>query len=254
MLSKTKVKQIRALALKKFRDETNTFVAEGNKLVADMLPGFECELLIAKPSWMASQGDIPAKELLVASDEDISKVSSLKSPQDVLAVFRRPSWSIDDADPKTQLVLALDGIQDPGNLGTIIRLADWFGIEHIICSPDTADVFGGKVVQATMGALAHVKVHYTNLCDYLRKQAGQQIPIYGTFLDGEDLYAKELSKTGIIIMGNEGNGIRKETEQLVTEKLYIPSYPKARETSESLNVAIATAVVCAEFRRRSNAR
>lgn len=254
MLSKTKIKQVRALALKKFRDETNTFVAEGNKLVADMLPKFECELLIAKPSWMATQGDIQANELLVASDEDISKVSSLKSPQDVLAVFRRPAWLIDDTDPKKQLVLALDGIQDPGNLGTIIRLADWFGIEHIICSPDTADAFGPKVVQATMGALARVKVHYANLCDYLWEQAGQQIPIYGTFLDGEDIYAKELSKTGIIIMGNEGNGIRKETEQLVTEKLYIPNYPKERETSESLNVAIATAVVCAEFRRRSNAR
>ena len=254
MLSKTKIKQVRALALKKFRDETNTFVAEGNKLVADMLPKFECELLIAKPSWMATQGDIPANELLVASDEDISKVSSLKSPQDVLAVFRRPAWSIDDTDPKEQIVLALDGIQDPGNLGTIIRLADWFGIEHIVCSPDTADAFGPKVVQATMGALARVKVHYTNLCDYLREQAGRQIPIYGTFLDGEDLYAKELSEAGIIIMGNEGNGIRKETEQLVTEKLYIPNYPKERETSESLNVAIATAVVCAEFRRRINAR
>ena len=254
MLSKTKIKQVRALSLKKFRDETNTFVAEGNKLVADMLPKFECELLIAKPSWMATQGDIPANELLVASDEDISKVSSLKSPQDVLAVFRRPAWLIDDTDPKEQLVLALDGIQDPGNLGTIIRLADWFGIEHIVCSPDTADAFGPKVVQATMGALARVKVHYTNLCDYLREQAGQQIPIYGTFLDGEDLYAKELSEAGIIIMGNEGNGIRKETEQLVTERLYIPNYPKERETSESLNVAIATAVVCAEFRRRINAR
>ena len=254
MLSKTKIKQVRALTLKKFRDETNTFVAEGNKLVADMLPKFECELLIAKPSWMATQGDIPANELLVASDEDISKVSSLKSPQDVLAVFRRPAWLIDDTDPKEQLVLALDGIQDPGNLGTIIRLADWFGIEHIVCSPDTADAFGPKVVQATMGALARVKVHYTNLCDYLREQAGRQIPIYGTFLDGEDLYAKELSEAGIIIMGNEGNGIRKETEQLVTEKLYIPNYPKERETSESLNVAIATAVVCAEFRRRINAR
>ena len=254
MLSKTKIKQVRALSLKKFRDETNTFVAEGNKLVADMLPKFECELLIAKPSWMATQGDIPANELLVASDEDISKVSSLKSPQDVLAVFKRPAWSIDDTDPKEQLVLALDGIQDPGNLGTIIRLADWFGIEHIVCSPDTADAFGPKVVQATMGALARVKVHYTNLCDYLREQAGRQIPIYGTFLDGEDIYAKELSEAGIIIMGNEGNGIRKETEQLVTEKLYIPNYPKERETSESLNVAIATAVVCAEFRRRINAR
>ena len=250
MLSKSKIKQIRSLELKKFRNELNAFVAEGNKLVADMLHAFECDLLIAKPSWMATQGDIPAKELLEADDDDIRKASFLKNPQDVLAVFKRPTWSLDDADPKKQLILALDGIQDPGNLGTIIRLADWFGIEHIIWSQDTADVFSPKTVQATMGALVHVKVHYTDLHDYLKKQAEQQIPLYGTFLDGENMYAKELSETGIIIMGNEGNGIRPEIETLVNEKLYIPNYPQDRETSESLNVAIATAVVCAEFRRR----
>ncbi len=157
MLSKSKIKQIRSLELKKFRNELNAFVAEGNKLVADMLHAFECDLLIA-------------------------------NPQDVLAVFKRPTWSLDDADPKKQLILALDGIQDPGNLGTIIRLADWFGVEHIICSQDTADVFSPKTVQATMGALVHVKVHYTDLHDYLKKQAEQQIPLYGTFLDGENRY------------------------------------------------------------------
>ena len=254
MLSKTKIKQIRSLELKKFRDETGLFVAEGNKLVADMLPAFECELLVAKPSWMATQGDISAKELLVAEGDDIRKAGFLKTPQDVLAVFRRPTLAIEEADPQHSLILALDGIQDPGNMGTIIRLADWFGIEHIVCSPDTTDAFGPKTVQATMGALARVKVHTTDLCAYLLKQAMQQVPIYVTFLDGEDIYAKELSETGIIVMGNEGNGIRKATERLVTERLYIPNYPRERETSESLNVAIATAVICSEFRRRGNAR
>ena len=141
MLSKTKVKYIRSLELKKFRNENNVFVAEGNKLVADMLPAFECELLIAKPSWMATQGDIPAKELLVAEEDDIRKASFLKNPQDVLAIFKRPNWDITEITPEKELVLALDGIQDPGNLGTIIRLADWFGISHIVCSKDTADVF-----------------------------------------------------------------------------------------------------------------
>ncbi len=145
--------------------------------------------------------------------------------------------------------LALDGIQDPGNLGTIIRLADWFGIEHIVCSPDTADVFSPKTVQATMGALAHVKVHYTELEDYLKAQVARQIPLFGTFLDGENMYTKELSANGIIVMGNEGNGIRPQIEKLINQKLYIPSFPPERETSESLNVAIATAVICAEFRR-----
>lgn len=250
MLSKAKVKYIRSLELKKYRNEENAFVAEGNKLVADMMNAFECELLVAKPSWMATQGDIPAKELLVAEEDDIRKASFLKNPQDVLAVFKYPTWKLEDVHPETSLVLALDGIQDPGNLGTIIRLADWFGIEHIVCSQDTADVFGPKTVQATMGALAHVNVHYTQLEKYLRKQAQQGIPLFGTFLDGENMYTKELSGNGILIMGNEGNGIRPEIEALINEKLYIPSFPPERETSESLNVAIATAVVCAEFRRR----
>ena len=155
MLSKTKVKYIRSLELKKFRNENNVFVAEGNKLVADMLPAFECELLIAKPSWMATQGDIPAKELLVAEKDDIRKASFLKNPQDVLAIFKRPNWDITEITPEKELVLALDGIQDPGNLGTIIRLADWFGISHIVCSKDTADVFSPKTVQATMGAVSY---------------------------------------------------------------------------------------------------
>ena len=252
MLSKGKVKYIHSLEMKKYRNELNAFVAEGNKLVADMMFAFECELILAKPSWMAMQGNIPAKELLEAEDEDIRKASFLKNPQDVLAVFKRPVWSLEDADPANQLIIALDGIQDPGNLGTIIRLADWFGIEHIVCSQDTADVFSPKTVQATMGALVHVKVHYTDLQAYLQAQHEKKIPLYGTFLDGENMYTKELSGTGILIMGNEGNGIRPDIEALVNEKLYIPNYPQERETSESLNVAIATAVVCAEFRRRGS--
>ena len=248
MLSKAKIKEIRALEIKKIRDEQNLFVAEGNKLVADMLHAFECEWLIADTSWMATQGDIPAKELLLAEEGDIRRASFLKTPQDVLAVFKKPKYFLDEANPASQLILALDGIQDPGNLGTIIRLADWFGINHIICSPDTADTFSPKTVQATMGALAHVKVHYTSLNNYLEKYKNS--PIYGTFLDGENIYEKKLSQNGIIIMGNEGNGIRKETEILINEKLYIPSYPPSHATTESLNVAVATAIVCAEFRRQ----
>ena len=250
MLSKNKIKYIHSLEQKKHRSKEQAFVAEGNKLVSDMLPHYSCPLLIAKPSWMATQGDITTDELIVAEDEDIRKASLLKSPQDVLAVFRIPSWKIEEADPQNELILMLDGIQDPGNLGTIIRLADWFGFEHIICSPDTVDVFNPKVVQSTMGALAHVKVHYTELGAYLEKQKERNIPIYGTFLEGEDIYERDLSGNGVVIMGNEGNGIRKELEEMVNEKLYIPSYPQGRSTAESLNVAIATAVVCAEFRRR----
>lgn len=250
MVSKSKIKYIHSLELRKFRREHNSFVAEGNKLVADMLPAFECELLIAKPSWMATQGDINAKELLVAEEDDIRKASFLKNPQDVLAVFKQPEWNIDEADTAKEIIIALDGIQDPGNLGTIIRLADWFGIDHIVCSKDTVDAFSPKTVQATMGALARVKIHYTDLEQFIKEQNERGIPIYGTFLDGENMYQKKTSSNGIIIMGNEGNGIRENIESYVNEKLYIPNYPEGKETSESLNVAIATAVVCAEFRRR----
>ncbi len=252
MLSKNQIKYIRSLALKKFRNEHKTFLAEGNKLVADMLGFFECELLLAKTSWMATQGDIPAEDLLIASEEDIEKASLLKTPQDVIAVFKLPEYSLQEVDPSQQLVLMLDGVQDPGNLGTIIRLADWFGIEHIICSIDTADAFAPKTVQATMGALARVKVHYTDLTEYLTTIVSLNIPLYGTFLNGENLYNQRLTENGILIMGNEGNGIRPEIEQLITNKLFIPSYPPERETSESLNVAIATSIICAEFRRPQN--
>ena len=248
MVSKAKIKELRALEIKKYRDEKNLFVAEGNKIVNDILHSFECEWMIAKSSWMATQGHIPAKELILADEDDIRKISSLKNPQDVFAVFKKPAYSIDEANPAKQLILVLDGIQDPGNLGTIIRLADWFGIENVICSPDTADVFGPKAMQATMGALAHVKVHYANIEEYITKYKG--IPVYGAFLDGEDIYNKKLSKNGIIVMGNEGNGIRPDTESLITEKLFIPPYPPMRETTESLNVAVATAIICAEFRRK----
>jgi len=247
MVSKANIKYIRSLEMKKFRNEHKTFIAEGNKLVADMLPYFECELIIAKSSWMATQGNIPAKELLVAEDEDIRKASLLKSPQDVIAVFRQPHYLLDEINAQTNLVLVLDGIQDPGNLGTIIRLADWFGIEHIICSLDTVDVFNPKAVQATMGALSHVKVHYTDLAGFLSQQ---KATVFGTYLNGENLYAKDLGNTGFIIMGSEGSGIRPEITPYVNEKLYIPNYPANSETTESLNVAIATAIICSEFRRR----
>lgn len=248
MVSKSKIKLIRSLEKKKYRDELKLFVAEGNKLVADLIHIFDCEWMIAKTSWMATQGNIPAKEIQIDENEDIRQVSLLKNPQDVLAIFRQPQYSLQDVNPANQLILALDGIQDPGNLGTIIRTADWFGIEHIVCSLDTTDVFAPKTVQATMGALTHVSVHYTELEQFLKVY---KVPLYGTFLDGKSLYEKKLSNNGIIVMGNEGNGIRPTIESLIKERLFIPNYPLYRETSESLNVATAAAIICAEFRRIS---
>jgi TrmH family RNA methyltransferase len=248
MISKNKIKFIRSLEMKKFRNESACFLAEGNKLVADLLPFFECECLIAKTSWLATQGNMDAKELIVAEESDIAKVSLLKTPQDVLAVFRQPAYELDKEALKNELILVLDGIQDPGNLGTIIRIADWFGISRLICSKDTADIYNPKTVQATMGAIARVRVFYTSLPDWLDETA--DVPVYGTFLEGKNIYTEDLSPSGLIVMGSEGKGISRPVEKRITQKLYIPNYPPEAESSESLNVATATAIVCSEFRRR----
>jgi len=247
-LSKNKIKLIRSLESKKHRVETGLFVAEGNKLVADIFPFFDCELLIAKSSWMATQGDLSVREWIVAEDDDISKASLLKNPQDVIAVFAQPNRCLEKKNLKNELTLVLDGIQDPGNLGTIIRLADWFGIRNVICSPDTVDVYNPKTVQASMGGIAHVQVFYEPLSALLDEL--KNIPIYGTFLNGKVLYEEKLPSVGLIVMGNEGNGIRPEVEQRITNRLHIPNFPLGVESTESLNVAVATAIVCAEFRRQ----
>ena len=249
MISKNKIKFIRSLEKKKFRNESACFLAEGNKLVADLLPFFECDYLIANSSWLATQGDIHTKELLIAEEGDIEKASLLKTPQDVLAVFRQPHCELDKEALRNELSLVLDGIQDPGNLGTIIRLADWFGIKRLICSPDTADVYNPKTVQATMGAIARVQVFYVSLSEWIGEAAGD-IPVYGAFLEGKNIYAEALSSSGLIVMGNEGKGISRAVEKRITQKLYIPNYPPESESTESLNVAVATAIVCSEFRRR----
>ena len=250
MLSKAKVKYTHSLELKKFRNEYNAFVAEGEKNVSELLPAFECELLVATKEWIQEHPGIHAKEVLAAETEEIRKISFLKTPQKVVAILSKKEYKLTSINPEKNLVLALDGIQDPGNLGTIIRLADWFGIEHIICSTDTADAFSPKTVQATMGALARVQVHYTELESFLSSQRQKGTPIYGTFLNGDNLYEKDLTPNGIIVMGNEGNGIRPQINAIIKDRLFIPNYPKCRKTSESLNVAVATAVICAEFRRR----
>lgn len=248
-LSKNKLKYIRSLKEKKNRNEHRTFVAEGNKLVIDLLPYMKCQLLVAIPEFLSKLDLANVEEVIEVNDSELAQASFLQNPQQVLAVFHQPTNEQEiDIDIDDQLVLALDGIQDPGNLGTIVRLADWYGIKHVFCSHDTADIYNPKVVQATMGALARVTILYVDLSEFLDKQ---HLPVYGTLLDGKDLYEQDITPHGIIVMGNEGNGIRPEIEKRITKKLYIPNYPKGNITSESLNVAIATAIVCAEFRRRN---
>ncbi|MCH5328819.1 MAG: RNA methyltransferase [Coprobacter sp.] len=248
MLSKNKIKFIQSLDRKKEREASGCFLAEGNKLVGDTLPAFRCHLLVATEEWLAAHPGATADETVTASPEEIARASLLRSPQSVLAVFRIPEYRIDRERIPESLSLVLDTVQDPGNLGTIVRLADWFGIEHIFCSPECADVYNPKTVQATMGALARTKVFYQPLEALFAQYP--EVPVYGTFLDGEDLYEQELSRNGFIVMGNEGKGISPALERFIGRRLYLPPFPAGRTTSESLNVAVATAVVCAEFRRR----
>ena len=252
MLSKAKIKLIQSLDQKKKRREERLFVVEGPKVVGDLLPYFTCRLIVAEATWIAAHPEARATEIIEATSEELRKASFLKTPQEVLALFELPTYSIPHDIATQELCLALDDVQDPGNLGTIIRVADWFGIRHIFCSTGTTDAFSPKTIQATMGAIARVQVHYVDLYNFLRdiQQKNPSTPLYGTFLEGKDIYKEPLSTHGIIIMGNEGNGIGKQVQQLVTHKLFIPNYPAGSTTSESLNVAIATAITCAEFRRR----
>ena len=234
-LSKAQIKWVRSLQLKKNRDAEGVFVAEGEKCVNELRNAFELVLLATPDN---------------ATSTEIEQMSSLRTPQGTSGVFRQPAS--DTRYPTDELILALDGIQDPGNLGTIIRTCDWFGIHDILCSHDTADCYNPKVVQATMGALARVRLHYVDLPQVLAEIKAQGTPLYGTLLEGSNMYLSNAipdKQHGVIIMGNEGNGISLEVRQLISHPLLIPSYPAGEATSESLNVGIATAIVLAEFRR-----
>lgn len=247
MLSKIQQKNVRALALKKFRDERNCFVAEGEKIISDLLPYMVCRQLFVTDKCAAH---FPEQTVQRISDDEMRRITQLTTPATALAVFEKPTESLHIDALCDQLVLVLDAVQNPGNLGTIIRLADWFGIQHIVCSHTTADAFSPKTVQATMGALTRVHVHYTDLVEFLTQCQHRKMPIYGTTLDGANLYEQPLTASGILIMGNEGNGISPDVKPFITNHLLIPNYPQGVPTSESLNVAVATAIVCAEFRRR----
>ena len=261
MISKNMIKTVHSLELKKNRKREGLFVAEGPKVVGDMLGSFLVHALIATEEWFSRHAreislldkeELWTKEAwgkVSVTEEELRRTSFLQHPQEIMALFQIPDdTELNGVDPSRELCLALDGVQDPGNLGTIIRIADWFGIDHIICSKETADAWNPKVVQATMGSLAHVHLHYTDLNTFLTTVA-DDVPIYGTLLDGNDIYSTELSDSGIIVMGNEGNGITESVRKMVSHRLLIPDFHEGK-SAESLNVAIATAIVCSEFRRR----
>ena len=247
MISKNKIKYIRSLELKKNRNKEGKFVAEGFKVVDDLLALQPADLIVATQEWLHGKHFADQTEVIEVTEEELKKVSFLQHPQQVLAVFRQAT-SGDYSINTSELSLALDGVQDPGNLGTIIRIADWFGITHIYCSQDTADVYNPKVVQATMGSIARVKVEYGNLLA-LVESLPADVPVYGTLLDGDNIYQQTLENRGLIVMGNEGKGISPALAKKVNRKLLIPNFPEGRATADSLNVAIATAITCSEFRR-----
>ena len=323
-LSKNKIKLISSLRLKKYRDELSLFVAEGPKLVSDLLKCFSPKIIVSTQAWLDENSPSAEEIIVISSADDLKSVTQLSSPSPVLAVFYKkecsfisnsvqasskkspnsiPAESVPQefnspsslspnnggfaSNPITnitnplspdsrnqkevlnslnqseyftnplspdffkekRLILAIDSVQDPGNLGTIIRIADWFGINDIVCSETTVDVYNFKTIQATMGALCNVNIHYINLKDFCAIAASYNWPLYGTFLDGEVIYNAELTDFGVIIMGNEGNGISSDIADLVSNRLYIPDYPLGKSYSESLNVAVATSIVCNEFRR-----
>ena len=255
MLSKNKIKFLHSLEIKKNRDAQQSFVAEGPKIVHDILSRHKDQLSViaATEEWFAQEHELMAGlqcERIVVSADELTKVSFLCHPQQVFAVFRKFAEITPDELPSLadKLTLVLDGVQDPGNLGTIIRIADWFGITHIYCSQDTADVYNPKVVQATMGSIARVKVEYGNLLA-LVESLPADVPVYGTLLDGDNIYQQQLENRGLIVMGNEGKGISPALAKKVNRRLLIPNFPEGRATADSLNVAIATAITCSEFRR-----
>lgn len=252
MISKAKAKLIRSLGQKKQRDTTGLFVAEGPKVVSDIMECATPTLLLATRDWLAKNNVSQGAEVCEVTDDELRAVSFLQHPQQVLAVFRQSDVSApyDTALSPDSLYIALDGVQDPGNLGTIIRIADWFGIEHVFASPTTADVWNPKVVQATMGSIARVSVTYAPLVPLIER-APEGFPIYGTLLDGKDIHEAKLRGRGLLVMGNEANGITPDVARRVTERILIPNYPRGRKTADSLNVAIATAIMAYALRNSS---
>lgn len=240
-------KLVYSLGESKHRRATGLFKVEGTKGVVDMLPYFDVEMLFADKQWLTEHSvNVADDKIYEVTRADLERMSHLKTAPQVIAVLHIPQPT--DA-PSDGLILALDCVQDPGNLGTIIRTADWFGIRHILASTDTADAWSPKVVQATMGSLARVKVHYCDLSLILKSLTDSGKSIYGTFLGGENLFTAYLNPDAVIVMGNEGKGISDNIASLVTNRITIPSYPVDSPTAESLNVAIATAITISQFRK-----
>lgn len=255
MISKNKAKFIISLQKKKVRDEERLFIIEGDKLVKEFLAAkIPVKTLIARPEFLSSLPDDLTRfvnEIEDVSYEELKHISTLKTPHNALAVIPVPDRNLDTNDVLKGLCVALDFVQDPGNLGTIIRAAAWFGIKNIVCSEDCVDVYNPKVIQASMGALLNVSVFYYDLKKLFTSAAKNKIPIFGTMLEGDSIYNHKLDNKGIILLGNESKGISDELIPFITEKIMIPKFSKAKQGIDSLNVGMAASVVFSEFLRKS---
>lgn len=245
MLSKSQVSLLKSLQHKKERKQNGLFLVEGHKSVTEFINSdYRIEAIYHAASFEPKMLNLSRKiNLYNISVTDIEKISSLKTPQEVIALVHIPQYPmLNNQQLKQKFSLVLDGVQDPGNMGTIIRTADWFGIADVICSEDTVDAYNPKVVQASMGSLARINIHYVDIENVLPQMG---LPIYGAMLQGENIYSTQFGSEGLLVMGNEGNGVRPGVERLINKPVTIPRLGKA----ESLNVGIATALICAEIRR-----
>lgn len=246
-------KLIRSLHKASGRREAGLFMAQGDKCVADTIGCFTPQYLLATAAWQEQNPEAALRHagiMVTVPAREMDRLSTLDNPPQVIAVYNMPAPPENLPDASNRLILALDGVQDPGNLGTIVRVANWMGVRHILASKDTADVYSPKVVQATMGSISRVAVHYVSLPQVLCQYKAQGVPVYGTFLDGNNIYGEALSAAGVVVMGNEGHGISPEVGELVNRRLFIPPYPADTLPAESLNVATATSIVLSQFRMR----
>ena len=242
------IKYVNSLTQKRTRDEEGVFVAEGTKCVRDTWDFFECKMIIATKLWYEKYGHSGhLGKIYFANRGQMDRMTQFSTAAEVIAVYEKPEYEVDEHEVRNGLNIVLDSVQDPGNLGTIVRLADWFGVKNIFCNSNTVDVFNHKVVQATMGAISRVKVHYLDLEELLEEYS--DMPVYGTFLNGENIYNKTLSNKGFVVFGNEGRGISDKLGAYCNERLLIPSMMPTGSTSESLNVGMAAAVTLSELMR-----
>ena len=249
-LTNSTIKFIASLGRKKNREGNGCFVAEGTKCVRDTWDHFNCRMIVATRNWYEQFGHSGhLDKIAFASRQQMQRMSQFSTAAEVIAVYDIPHLTISSDEVRNSLNIVLDNVQDPGNLGTIIRLADWFGIKNIFCTRDTVDVYNHKVVQATMGAISHVKVHYCDIEELIARYPG--LPVYGTFLDGDNIYRQEVENRGFVIFGNEGKGISPQLARLVSRRLLIPAFAASGEAPESLNVGVAAAITISEFRRRT---